>query len=89
MNIVENRPTGSQMRLLQDEPHERGCHNADCCSLLPGKRIVYVGRVGSSLQYGDMGVVLQALRNRAVVDMGPAGTWQLPYYVLRDAVHRH
>ena len=89
MNTVENRPNESQMRLIQDGPHGPACPNADCCSLRPGKQIVYVGRVGSSLQYGDMGVVIQALRNRAIVDMGPAGTWHLPYYVLRDAVHRH
>ena len=89
MNIVEERPSGSQLRLLEEEAHEGGCRNSECCNLLPGKQIVYVGRIGSSLQYGDMGVVVQALRSRAVVDMGPAGTWHLPYYVLRDAVHRH
>ncbi len=89
MNILEDRPTGSQLRLLQDERHERDCRNTDCCSLLPGQQIIYVGKVGSSLRYGDMGVVMQAMRNRAVVDMGPAGTWHLPYYVLRDAVNRH
>ena len=89
MNTVENRPNESQPRLIQDEPHGPACRELDCCNLLPGKQIIYVGRIGSSLQYGDMGVVIQALRNRAVVDMGPAGTWHLPYYVLRDAVNRH
>ncbi len=89
MNILEERPTGSQLPLLEEEPHDRVCRGSDCCSLLPGTQIVYVGRIGSSLQYGDMGVVIQALRNRAVVDMGPSGTWHLPYYVLRDTVHRH
>ncbi len=87
MNALKERPTGSQLRLLEDDPNAPGCRNANCCSLSPGQQIVYVGRVGASLRYGDLGVVQKALRNRAVVDMGQAGTWHLPYYVLRDPVH--
>ena len=87
MTMLEERPAEPQLRLLEDEPEARERLNTDCCSVSPGQRIVYVGRVGARLRYGDTGVVRQALRNRAVVDMGSAGTWHLPYYVLRDTAH--
>ena len=78
------RIEGAQLQLLDVEGLVSNPSRKDCCSLAPGQQIVYVGRVGGRLRYGDRGIVQQALRNRAVVDMGTSGVWHLPYHVLGD-----
>ena len=55
---------------------------ASCCTVEPGTKVLYVGKVGGGPRYGARGVVKTALHRKAVVDMGRMGTWHVPYYFL-------
>jgi|TARA_Y100000310_G_scaffold338985_1_gene430214 hypothetical protein len=43
---------------------------------------MYLGKVTGGPQYGARGTVVQTLRNNALVDLGKAGTWRVPYHFL-------
>ena len=53
-----------------------------CCTVNAGQEVQYQGKINGGPRYGSFGVVKQALRHRAVVDMGQLGTWHIPYYFL-------
>ena len=41
-----------------------------------------MGKVKGGPRYGTMGTVRHTFTGRAVVDMGLAGTWHIPYHLL-------
>ena len=53
-----------------------------CGSVLPGQKVQYVGRVSGGPRFLSRGVVKEAYRRKAIVDMGRSGTWHIPYYFL-------
>jgi len=54
--------------------------NPACVS--PGQVVKYFGRVSGGPRFGVEGTVVQTLRRKAVVDLGRAGKWHIPYYFL-------
>ena len=53
-----------------------------CDSVAPGQEVLYLGKVNGGPRFRSRGVVKQAYRRKAVVDMGRMGTWHIPYYFL-------
>ena len=74
----------SQLQMPGVHGQASGHARSSCCGLTAGRPVVYLGHGVGHLRYGSRGVVRQALRNRAVVDMGTDGTWHLPYFYLAD-----
>ena len=58
---------------------------ASPASLVPGQAVIYLGHVSGGPRYRARGVVKRALSRTAVVDMGQAGTWHIPYLFLSVA----
>ena len=54
--------------------------------LTEGQKVLYLGNVSGGPRYRTHGMVVQTLRNNALVDLGSAGTWHIPYYFL--ALHQ-
>ena len=55
---------------------------ATCCSVHVGQQVVYMGSIHGGPRHGSSGVVTEALRRKAVVDMGKSGVWNIPYQFL-------
>ncbi len=53
-------------------------------SIAPGQVVEYQGRISGGPRFGLKGRVVKTRTRQAVVDMGPAGTWHIPYYFLAD-----
>lgn len=53
-----------------------------CCSVHVGQQVVYMGNIHGGPRYGSSGTVTEALRRKAVVDMGTSGVWNIPYHFL-------
>ena len=53
-----------------------------CGSLAPGQEVQYVGKVNGGPRFLSRGVVKQALRRKAIVDLDHGGTWHIPYFFL-------
>ena len=53
-----------------------------CGSVAPGQEVQYVGKVSGGPRFLSRGVVKQAYRRKAIVDLGHSGTWHIPYYFL-------
>jgi hypothetical protein len=45
---------------------------------------LYLGNVSGGPITGSRGIVKKLYANKAVVDMGYVGTWNVPYYFLAD-----
>ena len=60
----------------------QGPRRASCCDVRPGQEVRYLGNIRRGPRYGAHGVITSTLRRRAVVNMGRAGTWHIPYYFL-------
>ena len=54
----------------------------DFGQLTPGQAVYYSGSLPGGPRRGVRGVVLRSLRRQAVVDLGNAGVWYVPYYYL-------
>ena len=54
----------------------------DFGQLAPGQAVYYNGSLPGGPRRGVRGVVLRTLRRQAVVDLGNAGMWYVPYYYL-------
>ena len=54
----------------------------NCWSAIPGQEVLYLGNISGGPRYGAHGIVKQALRHKAVVDLGRSGTWHIPYFLL-------
>ena len=57
----------------------------DCRSVAPGQQVLYLGEIRGGPRYGASGIIKEAFTRKAIVDMGQAGMWNIPYYFL--AVH--
>lgn len=53
-------------------------------SVAPGQVVEYQGRINGGPRFGLRGRVVKMRGGQAVVDMGPDGTWHIPYYFLTD-----
>ena len=51
-------------------------------SIAPGQLVEYQGRIIGGPRFGLRGRVVRTRVRQAVVDMGPAGTWHIPYHFL-------
>ena len=51
-------------------------------SIAPGQVVEYQGRIIGGPRFGLRGKVVRTRVRQAVVDMGPAGTWHIPYHYL-------
>ncbi len=54
----------------------------DSNGLFPGQIVEYQGRIVGGPRFGLKGKVVETRVRQAVVDMGPAGTWHIPYHFL-------
>ena len=55
---------------------------ANPARVTPGQVVQYLGRVNGGPRFGVEGTVVQTLRRKALVDLGRAGKWHIPYYFL-------
>ena len=49
-----------------------------------GQKVMYLGNVSGGPVNGSQGIVKKIYANKAVVDMGMVGTWNVPYYFLAE-----
>ena len=49
-----------------------------------GQKVRYLGNVSGGPITGSMGIVPKLYANKAGVDMGLVGTWNVPYYFLSE-----
>ncbi|MDC0035180.1 hypothetical protein OAJ44_02320 [Chloroflexi bacterium] len=49
-----------------------------------GQKVMYMGNVSGGPVTGSKGIVKKLYANKAVVDMGLVGTWNVPYYFLSE-----
>ncbi len=48
----------------------------------PGQVVEYQGRISGGPRFGMKGKIVKTRARQAVVDLGAAGTWHIPYYFL-------
>ena len=53
-------------------------------NVISGQFVRYHGKIRGGPQFGVMGRVTQTRARQAVVDMGPLGTWHVPYHLLTN-----
>ena len=56
--------------------------SVDFGQVAPGQTVYYNGSLPGGPKRGVRGVVVRTLRRQAVVDLGNAGVWYVPYYYL-------
>jgi len=49
-----------------------------------GQKVKYLGNISGGPLTGSKGVIKKLYANKAVVDMGLVGTWNVPYYFLSE-----
>ena len=49
-----------------------------------GQRVMYLGNVSGGPITGSEGIVKKLYANKAVVDMGLVGIWNVPYFFLSE-----
>ena len=52
----------------------------------PGHKVLYTGNVKGGPSTGSSGIVKKLYANKAVVDLGILGIWNVPYYFLGKPV---
>jgi hypothetical protein len=52
----------------------------------PGQKVLYTGNVKGGPSTGSSGIVKKLYANKAVVDLGILGIWNVPYYFLGKPV---
>ena len=52
--------------------------------MMQGQEVVYCGNISGGPVLGSKGVVTKKYANKALVDMGWLGVWNVPYYFLSD-----
>ncbi len=82
MTLAKTGPVSAQLPMPGMPLPFRSRSVISCCKVAPGQQVVYMGKVHGGPHYGALGIVKQALQRKAVVDMGKAGTWNIPYYFL-------
>ena len=56
--------------------------SVDFGQVAPGQTVYYNGSLPGGPRRGVRGTVVRTLRRQAVVDLGSAGVWYVPYYYL-------
>ena len=74
-----------QLQLPGMHSHSHTPKSATCCSVHIGQKVVYMGSIHGGPRFGSSGVVTEALRLKAVVDMGQSGVWNIPYHFLTSS----
>ena len=74
----------AQLRMPGMPVIRRSAKVLSCCSVEAGQEVTYFGKIIGGPKFGARGTILKALQQRAVVDMGNSGTWNIPYYFLSD-----
>ena len=82
MSTTATKPPVEQLELPGIPPPAPPGPYASWRNVLPGQEVVYLGNISGGPHYGARGLVKNTLSQRAVVDMGRAGTWHIPYYFL-------
>ena len=65
---------------MPDPPAFTRIHGSS--GITPGQVVEYQGRIVGGPRFGLRGRVVRTRVRQAVVDMGPAGTWHIPYHFL-------
>ena len=52
----------------------------------PGQKVLYTGNVKGGPSTGSSGIVKKLYANKAVVDLGILGSWNVPHYFLGKPV---
>ena len=71
-----------QLRLPGMQSQASTPKSATCCNVHVGQQVVYLGSIHGGPKFGSSGIVTEALRRKAVVDMGKSGVWNIPYHFL-------
>ena len=82
MNATATRPPSEQLEFPGIPTLAAPGPDASWRNVLPGQEVVYLGKISDGPRYGARGLVKNTLNQRAIVDMGRAGTWHIPYYFL-------
>ena len=53
-------------------------------SVAPGQVVEYQGRISGGPRFGLKGKIVKTRARQAVVDLGAAGTWHIPYHFLAE-----
>ena len=53
-------------------------------NVMHGQEVLYCGNISGGPILGSKGVVTKKYANKALVDMGWLGVWNVPYYFLSD-----
>ena len=72
----------AQLKMAGMPTPRRPYSRVDCRDLGPGQKVEYLGWVAGGPRFGSQGTVMRALRRKAVVALGRAGTWNIPYHFL-------
>ena len=56
-------------------------------TVLPGEKVVYIGRIDGGPGYGSVGNIIEIRRRKAIVEIRPfmgidPKVWHIPYYLL-------
>ena len=78
---VSSKPE-AQLKMAGMPTLRRRYSRVDRRDLGPGQQVEYLGWVAGGPRFGSQGTVMRALRRKAVVDLGTAGTWNIPYHFL-------
>lgn len=82
MSLVREKTRITQLPMPGMPVTVRAEVHASCCKVSPGQEVLYVGTLNGGPPYGAHGVVKMTLLRKAVVDLGPEGTWNVPYHLL-------
>ena len=82
MSPAETKGAPTQLSMPGMEDLSPLTYPGHCCSLAPGQRVTYLGRIPGGPPYGSQGTVKEAHRRTALVDMGESGLWRIPYHLL-------
>lgn len=72
----------AQLKMAGMPTSRRQYHQIRCRDVGPGQKVEYLGWVAGGPRFGSQGTVMRTLRRKAVVDLGSAGTWNIPYHFL-------
>ena len=82
MRVEDSASPVAQLKMAGMPAPRRRYPMGDCRGVGPGQKVEYLGWVAGGPRFGSQGTVMRALRRKAVVDLGSAGTWHIPYHLL-------
>ena len=82
MRVENSSSPEAQLKMAGMPAPRRRYPMGDCRGVGPGQKVEYLGWVAGGPRFGSQGTVMRALGRKAVVDLGSAGTWHIPYHFL-------